>query len=85
MAYTYINLMEEVLAETGKAMTIKQMWDYACEKEYEKKLASIGKTPNKTMYSCLFKDLAKKEKSKFEKVTEKPSLFSLKNKPNQED
>lgn len=84
MVYTYINLMEEVLTENGKPMTIKQMWHYACEKGYNKKLASIGKTPSKTMYSCLFKDIAKKDKSKFEKVNEKPALFSLKNNPNQE-
>lgn len=78
MTYTYVNLMEEVLTETGKPMTIKQMWDYACEKGYDQKLASIGKTPSKTMYSCLFKDIAKKEKSKFIKVNEKPTLFALK-------
>lgn len=77
MAYTYTRLMKEVLIENGKPMTIKQMWDYACEKGFDRKLDSIGKTPKKTMYSCLYRDLDSKT-GVFVRVCEKPALFSLK-------
>lgn len=78
MAYTYLDLVAEVLTENGKPMTIRQIWDYAIAKGYQGKLESIGKTPEKTMNASLHKDIARKDSARFKQVSQKPALFDLK-------
>ena len=77
MTYTYIDLIVEVLTEANRPMQAKEIWDYACTKGYDKKLKSIGKTPVKTLYGCIYKDISKETAGRFVQTSVKPSLFFL--------
>lgn len=77
MTYTYLDLIEEVLKEKGEPMTIGQIWKYANEKGICNNLASIGKTPEKTMNAQLHKNILRGEKARFKQVSKKPALFDL--------
>lgn len=77
MRYTYLDLIEEVLVENGKPMTISHIWEYANEKGLSKKLSSIGKTPKKTMNAMLHKDMLRGDNAKFKQISNKPALFDL--------
>ena len=78
MAYTYLDLVAEVLTENGHPMTIHDIWDYATVKGYQSKLTSIGKTPKKTINAGLHKNIARKEAARFKQINKKPALFDWK-------
>lgn len=77
MAYTYLDLIEEVLIENGVPMTISQIWEYANEKGLSKKLSSVGKTPKKTMNAQLHKNMLRGDNARFKQISTKPALFNL--------
>lgn len=78
MAYTYLALVEEVLKETKKSMTIREILNFAEKKGFMEKLKSVGKTPEKTINANIHKDIARGERARFKQVSKKPALFDLK-------
>ena len=59
--YTYLDLVEEVLRVEKKDMTSGEIWHTALEKGLDKKLFSVGKTPQKTLYAIIQRDIKKGE------------------------
>ncbi|PDW20374.1 hypothetical protein BB477_05160 [Helicobacter pylori] len=64
---TYIELGKKVLEQAGKPLSVKEIWERACEMGLDKERPSIGKTPWSTIGSDLGKDekqfyVARKEK-----------------------
>lgn len=66
---TYRELGKKVLEQAGKPLSVKEIWERACEMGLDKERPSIGKTPWRTIGSDLGKDkkqfyVAHKEKEK---------------------
>lgn len=78
MAYTYLDLVEEVLKEVKKPMTIREILDFAEKKGFMKKMKSVGRTPEKTINANIHKNIACGEGARFKQVSKKPALFDLK-------
>ncbi len=53
---TYIELAKKVLEQAGKPLSVKEIWERACEMGLDKELSSIGKTPWSTLGTDLGKD-----------------------------
>ena len=77
MGYTYLDLIYEVLQEQKEPMSIADIWKCACEKKYDEKLSSVGKTPLNTMNALIHKNIENEKSSKFKQVSKKPALFDL--------
>lgn len=78
MAYTYLDLVEEVLKESKKPMTIREILDYAEKNDFMTKMKSVGKTPEKTINANIHKNIARGESARFKQISKKPALFDLK-------
>ncbi len=64
---TYKELGKKVLEQAGKPLSVKEIWEKACEMGLDKECSSIGKTPWSTLGTDLGKDkkqfhVARKEK-----------------------
>lgn len=77
MKYTFLDLVEQVLREEKREMTFKEIWEVAIEKGYDKKLASVGKTPINTMNACVRKHISNAEKVRFKQTSKKPAKYYL--------
>ncbi|WP_120802374.1 HTH domain-containing protein [Helicobacter pylori] len=53
---TYIELGKKVLEQAGKPLSVKEIWERACEMGLDKERPSIGKTPWSTIGTDLGKD-----------------------------
>ncbi|MCX7742050.1 MAG: HTH domain-containing protein [Tepidimonas sp.] len=76
--YTFLDLAEDVLRQSGKPMTAEQVWKEAERLGYANKLATSGKTPWMTIASRLYVDTKDNPASKFVRVGKWPALFGLK-------
>lgn len=79
MRYTYLDLIEEVLRDEKREMTLKEIWMIAEKKGYDKKLLSVGKTPVNTMNACVRKHIENAKNVKFKQTSKKPALYYLNN------
>ncbi|RVY78740.1 HTH domain-containing protein [Helicobacter pylori] len=50
---TYRELGKKVLEQAGRPLSVKEIWERACEMGLDKELSSIGKTPTATLGSQL--------------------------------
>lgn len=77
MKYTYLSLIEQVLREEKREMTLSEIWAVAVEKGYDKKLKTVGKTPINTMNACIRKHITNAEKVRFKQTSKKPATYYL--------
>lgn len=77
MNLTYLQLVEKVLENTKRPMSVDEIWNKWIEFWFDKQLSSIWKTPTATLWSRLYTDI-KQDKSIFEIVSKRPTLFFMK-------
>lgn len=76
--YEFLDLIEEVLKAEKRDMTLTEVWDYAVANGFDKKLESVGKTPVKTMNSCIRRNIAKGKNVRFIQTSIHPAKYNLK-------
>ncbi len=77
---SYLDLAKKVLEIANKPLTYKEIWNLAIENGLDKKLTSIGKTPEQTIAARLYVNIRDREDSEFIMVSRRPTKFWLKNK-----
>ncbi len=77
MAYTFLNLAEEVLLQSNVPMTYQEIWNSAKELGLNGKLRSVGKTPWQTLGARLFVEVRDNQNTVFVKVGQRPTRFYL--------
>lgn len=75
--YTFLNLAEEVLLASGKAMTPQEIWDAGKQGGLEKKVGTKGQTPWASVNARLIVDVRDNPQTRFVRAG-KPAKFSLK-------
>ena len=75
--YTFLNLAEDSLRQSGIPMTVEEMWDSAQKNGLATKLGSAGLTPWQSIRARLYMDM-KNANSMFEKVGKRPVRFGIK-------
>ncbi len=78
MAYTFIDLAEEILTRYQFPMTKSELWEKAVELELDKKIGSSGKTPWQSLSACLYVEVRDNPSSIFCKIGKRPVKFALK-------
>ena len=75
--YQFLDLIEEVLREEKRAMSLPEIWEYAEKVGLNKKLDSVGKTPVNTMNSCIRRNIANGKNVRFVQTSERPAKYNL--------
>ena len=81
--YTFVDLAHEVLQMATKPLTYQEIWDAAVEKRLSAKLGSQGKTPSQSLGAILYSEVRDNPKSRFVKVSTRPTRFFLKSRENE--
>ena len=76
--YHFLDLMEAVLVSENRDMTLSEIWEVACQKKLNKKLASVGRTPINTMNSCVRRNIASKKNVRFVQTSSRPAKYNVK-------
>jgi len=77
MAYSFIDLAEEVLRKAQAPLTYEQIWENAVATGLPSKIKTKGKTPWQTLGARLYVDVRDNPESKFIKVGKRPARFFL--------
>ncbi|WRD50551.1 hypothetical protein E5K67_00720 [Helicobacter pylori] len=72
---TYIELGKKVLEQVGKPLSVKEIFEKACEMGLDKELSSIGKTPTATLGSQLGEHDIPNDKKQFYVTNNKKRPF----------
>ncbi|MGL2757751.1 HTH domain-containing protein [Helicobacter pylori] len=72
---TYIELGKKVLEQAGKPLSVKEIFEKACEMGLDKELSSIGKTPTATLGSQLGEHDIPNDKKQFYVTNNKKRPF----------
>ena len=75
--YTYLDLVEEVLRKEKCEMTIPEIWEYALKMRLDKKLISVGKTPENTLNASIRRHIASASHVRFKQTSKKPAKYYL--------
>lgn len=75
--YQFLDLIEEVLREENRDMSLPEIWEYAQKVGLDKKLGSTGKTPVNTMNSCIRRNISNSKNVRFIQVSEHPAKYNL--------
>ncbi|MGB2987255.1 MAG: HTH domain-containing protein [Phycisphaerae bacterium] len=78
MAYSFLDLAEDVLKSASAPLTYQQCWDQGQAKGLTTKVKTKGKTPWQTMGAQLYVDVRDNAHSRFVKVGRRPTRFFLK-------
>ena len=78
VAYSFLELAEEVLKSASVPMTYQQCWEEGKTTGLTKKVKTKGKTPWQTMGARLYVDVRDNANSRFIKVGKRPTRFFLK-------
>jgi len=78
MAYSFLDLAEEVLKAAPSPLTHQQCWDEGQAKGLTSRMKTKGKTPWHSMGSQLYVDTRDNDNSRFIKVGKRPARFFLK-------
>jgi len=78
MAYSFLELAEEVLKSATVPMTYQQCWEEGQKHGLTTKVKTKGKTPWQTMGARLYVDVRDNVESRFIKVGKRPTRFFLK-------
>jgi hypothetical protein len=83
MKYTFIDLAKDVLESASQPLSASEVWDKAVETGLDKKVSSAGKTPKDTLAARMYCDTKYNgESSIFVRISNRPVLFTLREKPN---
>lgn len=75
---TFLELAAKILKEKNEPMTPEEIWKFAQEKEYDKLIATKGRTPWRTIGALIYVDIRDNKESRFVKIDSKPRKFFLK-------
>lgn len=75
---TFLDLAELVLGETQSPMTYREIWNYAVQKGYDRRVGSEGATPAATLRAVLGRDIATNPSTRFAMMDVFPTRFLLK-------
>lgn len=75
--YQFLDLIEEVLREEKRDMSLPEIWEYAEKAGLDQKLESTGKTPINTMNSCIRRNIASGKNARFVQASERPAKYNL--------
>ena len=78
--YTFLQLALDILGESDEPLSVDEIWDFAVKKGYAARIESQGKTPSATLGARIYVDIRDNPNSKIEKVSTRPTKFSLKGK-----
>jgi hypothetical protein len=78
MAYSFLDLAEDVLKSASAPLTYQQCWGEGKNKGLTEKVKTKGKTPWQTMGAQLYVDVRDNAGSRFIKVGKRPTRFFLK-------
>lgn len=78
MSYTFLKLAEETLLKAQRPLTAEEIWSKSAEYDLQKKCASSGKTPWRSIGAQIYVDMKENPKSIFCKVSKRPVRFFLK-------
>jgi len=78
MAYTYLDLAQELLKAAQYPLTYQEIWEKAKETGAATKIKTKGKTPWASLGAHLYVDARDNEESRFMKVGKRPVRFFLK-------
>ncbi len=76
---TFKKLAKKVLEEEKRPLTVKEIWEIAKKKGYDKLCNTKGKTPWMTIAAQLYVDTKNNPNSSFVRIDSKPRKFFLKN------
>lgn len=82
--YTFLDLAEEVLGKAKIPLTCREIWEKALEFGLDKRLQSIGRTPQKSLEARLYVN-ARDQKSVFKIASKKPTKFWLRSREKELD
>lgn len=77
MAYSFLDLAEDVLGKALAPLTFQEIWEEAKSSGLEAKLKTKGKTPWNSLGAQLYVDVRDTPDSKFIKVGKRPARFFL--------
>lgn len=80
---TFLQLAEEVLKTAKTPLNYKQMWESAKTMGLDKKVGSLGKTPQISMSARIYVNMKEKSDSKFCIASKRPTTFWLKVRQNE--
>lgn len=78
MAYSFLDLAEEVLKSASVPLTYQQCWEEGQAKGLTSKVKTKGKTPWQTIGAQLYVDVRDNPDSRFIKVGKRPTRFFIK-------
>lgn len=78
--YTFLQLALDVLEESNEPLSVGEIWEFAVKNGFAAKIESQGKTPSDTLSARIYVDIRDNPNSKIEKVSTRPTKFSLKGK-----
>lgn len=78
MAYSFLDMAEDVLKKEQAPLTFQQLWEHAKSSGVAEKVGTKGKTPWDSLGSRLYVDVRDNADSKFIKVGKRPTRFFLK-------
>lgn len=78
MSYTFRDLTIEVLEKAGIPLSSDEIWEHARDMGSDKKVGSVGKTPDRTIGALIYMDIQdNREKSTFVTAGARPTRFTL--------
>ena len=78
MAYSFIDLAEDILKSEKTPLTVPQIWEIAKQSSFISKLKTKGKTPWASLGARIYVDVRDNPQSKFIQVGKRPARFFLK-------
>ena len=78
--YTFLQLVLDALEESDRPLSVDEIWEIAVKRGYAAKIDSQGKTPKATLSSRIYVELRDNPDSIIEKVSTRPTRFSIKGK-----
>ncbi len=82
---TFKELAKRILEEEKRPLAVKEIWEIAVKKGYDKLCDTQGKTPWKTVAAQIYLDIRDNPNSPFIKIYSNPRKFFLKNLVSQEE
>ena len=73
---TFIELAKKILEEEKKALSPTEIWEIAKLKGYVEELASEGTSPERTLYTAIYRNVIK-DNSPFVLIDERPKRYAL--------
>lgn len=78
VAYTFLDLAEEVLEHEKRPLSAVEIWEAAVSLGLDRKKGSTGKTPEKSVGAQLYTEIRDNPASPIVQTSKRPALFCLK-------